>query len=314
MSNLRRQFHEVQGEIQKEVAILKKELEHLLKQDNNNLRVQSILTCHQLALAEVKAFIEGPKPQMQRLFNDEKTTLAQEVELASSETAFAGFPAHSSEYLSCVSTQDVPSEDYRPEDLLLGGQQLNRKLCFILDVLVQKFGEPTEVPDNEVRNAMGGEVNGRPSRERAFLFLVQLCVSKQLELTLDWYINAVGIDFKKYWNLACRVHIHDTATAEFLTKIFEARLLSFLQDARQQLNLNLEPKLTQLRPATLRKGHADHVGFLLEVVFHVVLCEVQPSLGLQVGGGPDEPSAGRKEGGVSAQVVPDPLHGSAERT
>ena len=139
------------------------------------------------------------------------------------------------------------SEYYRPQDRLLGGQQLTRQFCFILDVMVQKFRDPTEIPDNHVRNAMGSEVNGRPARDRAFLFLVRRCVSRELELTLDWYVNSFGLHFQHYWNLSAETHIQDTETRDFLTKIFNERLRRFIQEAREQLSFNLEPKLSQLR-------------------------------------------------------------------
>ena len=238
----------MQDEIQQDVCKLKEELQALKRQDRKELRVQSALACHDAALKGVRAFIDGPPLEMQEEHEQQKTTLKEEVDDACTKSAFEDFPRNPKDYLDCIANEKVEqSQHYRPEDPLLGGQQLTRKFCFILDVLVQKFRDPTEISDNDVRNAMGGEVNGRPARDRAFLFLVRRCVTRELELTLDWYVNALGLHFKKYWDLSAEKHIRDTKTRKFLTDIFHQRLRRFIQEAREQLSFNLEPKLCQLR-------------------------------------------------------------------
>ncbi|OLP77435.1 Dynamin-related protein 5A [Symbiodinium microadriaticum] len=272
------QFHEVQDEIQQDVCKLKEELQALKRQDRKELRVQSALACHDAALKGVRAFIDGPPLEMQEEHEQQKTTLKEEVDDACTKSAFEDFPRNPKDYLDCIANEKVEqSQHYRPEDPLLGGQQLTRKFCFILDVLVQKFRDPTEISDNDVRNAMGGEVNGRPARDRAFLFLVRRCVTRELELTLDWYVNALGLHFKKYWDLSAEKHIRDTKTRKFLTDIFHQRLRRFIQEAREQLSFNLEPKLCQLR-----LSHEPDLGPLMEGIKNLEPLERKKKFGQEM--------------------------------
>ncbi|CAE7515815.1 DRP5A [Symbiodinium sp. CCMP2592] len=276
--DVERQFHEVQDEIQQDVCRLKEELQALKQKDRKEFRLQSALACHDAALKGVKAFIDGPSLETQEEHEQKKTTLEEEVEYACRTPAFADFPRNPKDYLNCITNDKVEkSEHYRPEDRLLGGQQLTRKFCFILDVLVQKFRDPTEILDNDVRNAMGGEVNGRPARDRAFLFLVRRCVTRELELTLDWYVNALGLHFKNYWDLSAGTHIRDTDMRGFLTKIFHQRLRRFIQEARQQLSFNLEPKLCQLR-----LSHEPDLGPLTERIKNLQPMERKKKFGQEM--------------------------------
>ena len=95
LQHLRQQFHEVRDEIQADVLNLQEELESLKRQDRKEFRVQAALAYHDAALKGVRAFIDGPSLETQDQREKQKTTLQEEVDLASNKTAFPDFPRSS---------------------------------------------------------------------------------------------------------------------------------------------------------------------------------------------------------------------------
>lgn len=258
LQDVKNQIHEVQRQLTNEIPEIKKALANLRAESDPDETVRSILAVDQKIRGMVKSFISGSLEEHQ----NEKTTLAEEIQEACTNFQFM---QPDTDFIKWMQGPEAePRQNYHPHEMLFGGQQYQRKYAFILDVLPRKIGEPGSFSNNQVRNALGGLKNGGADREQAILKLVQRCISKDLNAALDWFINAVGQDFQKYWRLARedaqkqpdgyvqRLAFHNTAW-HFLEEHFNESLKKFLNDSRKKLSLNLEPKTSHLRPAFLKK-------------------------------------------------------------
>ncbi|CAB9501388.1 dynamin-like protein C-like [Seminavis robusta] len=162
-------------------------------------------------------------------------------------------------------------ETVQPDQLFLGGKQVQRAIKFFGQVMIVALPNPFELKELVPNSTgfLGGGLN-RENWERAMVQVVQVCVRQTCHPGINYLIKHVGCIFRNLFYMALEDVKHGerlsdtfkllpTSLEKLFLKEFDAMLWGLMQKAADKTHCSLEPMYETIDPE-LPTFHALRLG------------------------------------------------------